>query len=56
MVNDNVAESNTLRASILEQLGREEEAKNEKAKAVTLGGLMAELLANKKQVHLEVNT
>ena len=29
MVNDNVAENHTLRASILEQLGRAEEVKNE---------------------------
>ena len=48
MVNDNVAESHTLRASILEELGRTEEAKNEMAKAVSLGGLMAELPANKE--------
>lgn len=46
MVNDNLAESHTLRATILEELGRLEEAKVERVKAVSLGGLMAKLPAN----------
>lgn len=46
-VNDSVAESHTLRATVLEELGRDDEAKEERAKAVSLGGFMAELPANK---------
>lgn len=46
-VNDSTAESHTLRATVLEELGRNEEAKEERAKAVSLGGFMAELPANK---------
>lgn len=45
-VNDNLAEAHTLKAMILEDMGRMEEAKTERAKAVSLGGLMAELPAN----------
>ena len=46
MVYDSVAESHALRATVLQELGRTEEAKNERAKAVSLGGLMAELPVN----------
>lgn len=47
-VKDDLAEAHTLRATILEDLGREEEAKAERAKAVSIGGYMADLPANKQ--------
>ena len=46
MVKDDLAEAHTLRATVLEDLGRVDEAKNERAKAVSIGGYMAELPAN----------
>ena len=45
-VRDELGESHTLRAAVLEDLGRMDEAKTERAKAVSLGGLMAQLPAN----------
>lgn len=45
-VRDELGESHTLRATVLEDLGRMDEAKAERAKAVSLGGLMADLPAN----------
>lgn len=45
-VRDELAEAHTLRATVLEDLGRNEEAKAERSKAVSLGGLMADLPAN----------
>ena len=48
MVKEELAEAHTLRATVLEDLGRTEEAKTERAKAVSIGGLMAELPANKQ--------
>lgn len=45
-VRDDLAEAHTLRATVLEDLGRNEEAKVERAKAVSLGGPMADLPAN----------
>ena len=41
-----LAESHTLKATILEDLGRKEEAKVERAKAIELGGMVSELPAN----------
>lgn len=46
MVREDLAESHTLRAAILTDLGREAEAKEERAKAVSIGGPMADLPAN----------
>lgn len=46
MVKDELAEAHTLRATVLEDLGRNDEAKNERAKAVSIGGYMADLPAN----------
>lgn len=46
MVKDDLAEAHTLRATVLEDLGRVDEAKNERVKAVSIGGYMAELPAN----------
>lgn len=48
MVKDDLAEAHTLRATVLEDLGRNEEAKTERAKAVSIGGYMADLPANKQ--------
>lgn len=45
-VRDDLAESYTLRATILDDMGRSEEAKEDRAKAVSIGGMMAELPAN----------
>ena len=45
-VRDDLAESHTLKATILEDLGRKEEAKIERAKALELGGMVSELPAN----------
>lgn len=47
-VREDLAEAHTLRAAVLEDLGRNEEAKEARATAVSLGGLMAELPANKQ--------
>lgn len=46
MVKDDLAEAHTLRAAVLEDLGRNEEAKIERAKAVSIGGYTANLPAN----------
>lgn len=46
MVKDDLAEAHTLRATVLEDLGRVDEAKNERVEAVSIGGYMAELPAN----------
>ena len=48
MVKDDLAEAHTLRATVLEDMGRNEEAKTERAKAVSIGGYMADLPANKQ--------
>lgn len=48
MVKDDLAEAHTLRATVLEDLGRGEDAKIERAKAVSIGGYMADLPANKQ--------
>lgn len=45
---DDLAEAHTLRATVLEDLGRMDEAKTERAKAVSIGGQMADLPANKQ--------
>lgn len=47
MVNDSVAESHSLRAIVLEEIGRTDEAKQERAKASSFGGVMAGFLGNK---------
>ena len=46
MVNDGLAEAHTLRATVLEAMGKEDEAKLERAKSVSIGGMMAELPEN----------
>ena len=48
MVKDDLAEAHTLRATVLEDIGRNEEAKIERAKAVSIGGYMADIPANKQ--------
>lgn len=48
LVKDDLAEAHTLRATVLEDLGRTEDAKEERAKAVSIGGYMADLPANKQ--------
>lgn len=45
-VKEDLAEAHTLKAMVLEDMGRMEEAKTERAKAVSFGGLMADLPAN----------
>lgn len=47
LVNDGTAESHTLRATVLEELGREDEAKEEHAKAASLGGTVDKLFTNR---------
>lgn len=44
----NMAEIHTLRAMVLEDLGRTEESKVEKAKVAEIGGIMTELAFNKQ--------
>lgn len=45
-VKSNAAESHILRATVLEGLGRDSQAKEERAKAASLGGFIAELPVN----------
>ncbi len=48
MIKDDMAEAHTLKATILEDMGRNEEAKVEKAKAVSIGGIVAALPTNNR--------
>lgn len=48
MLKDDSSEAHTLRGVILTELGREEEAKKEKEKARSLGGMLAVLPANQE--------
>jgi hypothetical protein len=46
MVKEDTAEVHTIRAVVLSEMGREEEANKEKAKARDFGGILAVLPAN----------
>lgn len=48
MVKPDLPEAHTLRAAVLTDLGREQEAKEARAKAVSFGGMMANLPANQQ--------
>jgi|LSQX01.2.fsa_nt_gb tetratricopeptide (TPR) repeat protein len=48
MVGNDTAETHTLRAAVLSDLGREDEAKAEKAKARSFGTILKDLAANKE--------
>lgn len=48
MVKPDLAEAHTLRAAVLTNLGRDQEAKEAREKAVSFGGMMADLPANQQ--------
>ena len=45
-VRDDLAEAHTLRATVLEDMGRNQEAKKDRERAVELGGMLSSLPAN----------